>query len=236
VYDKHGKAMADKEGGINMEDAAGFFANVFGGERFRDYIGEISLMKEMTSVATTMMTDEEKAEVERQMNSGSPSSPAGPASVGDASTPAAPSGHSPEPASHRPSPTSDTSRTTTPPPSSTPSPSSPRKVTAHEHDDAKHKEKEREHAAAARRRNKMTPEQRKKLDALELERRKAMEARISMLTAKLIERLRPFVEAKHPGDKDDPETIAFEQRMRREADDLKLESFGVEVRAFSAQL
>lgn len=30
--------MADKEGGINMEDAAGFFANVFGGERFVDYV------------------------------------------------------------------------------------------------------------------------------------------------------------------------------------------------------
>ena len=50
-----------------------------------------------------------------------------------------------------------------------------------------------------------------------------------MLTKKLVDRLRPFVEAKHPGDKDDPETKAFEARMRREADDLKLESFGVEL-------
>ena len=30
--------MVDKEGGLNMEDAAGFFANVFGGERFKDYV------------------------------------------------------------------------------------------------------------------------------------------------------------------------------------------------------
>jgi len=37
------------------------------------------------------------------------------------------------------------------------------------------------------------------------------------------------VEAKNPGDKDDPETIAFEHRMKREAEDLKLESFGVEL-------
>lgn len=28
----------DKEGGVGMEDAAGFFANVFGGERFRDWV------------------------------------------------------------------------------------------------------------------------------------------------------------------------------------------------------
>lgn len=30
--------QVDKEGGINIEDAAGFFANVFGGERFVDYV------------------------------------------------------------------------------------------------------------------------------------------------------------------------------------------------------
>lgn len=30
--------QVDKEGGISMDDAAGFFANVFGGERFRDYV------------------------------------------------------------------------------------------------------------------------------------------------------------------------------------------------------
>ncbi|KAI0769219.1 DnaJ domain-containing protein [Irpex lacteus] len=66
VYDKNGAKMMEKEGGVGVDDAAGFFANVFGGERFQDYIGEISLMKEMTSVATTMMTDEEKASSRRK--------------------------------------------------------------------------------------------------------------------------------------------------------------------------
>lgn len=80
-----------------------------------------------------------------------------------------------------------------------------------------------------RKRPKMTPEQRAKLQELDKERRKAMEERISGLTKKLIDKLRPFVEAKLPGDKDDTETIAFEHRIKREADDLKLESFGVEV-------
>ena len=55
-----------------------------------------------------------------------------------------------------------------------------------------------------------------------------MQERVDMLTKKLVDRLRPFVEAKHPGEKDDPETVAFERKMRREADDMKLESFGVE--------
>lgn len=30
--------MVDKEGGVSMDDAAGFFANVFGGDRFNDYV------------------------------------------------------------------------------------------------------------------------------------------------------------------------------------------------------
>jgi hypothetical protein len=38
VYDKNGKKMVSKEGGSNIEDPAGFFANVFGGERFIDYV------------------------------------------------------------------------------------------------------------------------------------------------------------------------------------------------------
>lgn len=31
----------DKEGAINIDDAAGFFANVFGGERFMEYVSLI---------------------------------------------------------------------------------------------------------------------------------------------------------------------------------------------------
>jgi X-domain of DnaJ-containing len=75
----------------------------------------------------------------------------------------------------------------------------------------------------------MTPEQRAKAEEEHRERRRAMEARVRMLTGKLAERLRPFVEAKNPGGAGDPETAAWELRMRREADDLKLESFGVEL-------
>lgn len=38
VYDRNGAKMVDKEGGVSMDDAAGFFANVFGGDRFNDYV------------------------------------------------------------------------------------------------------------------------------------------------------------------------------------------------------
>jgi hypothetical protein len=54
-------------------------------------------------------------------------------------------------------------------------------------------------------------------------------ARVDTLTKNLITRIRPFVEAKHPGDANDPETVAFENKTRLEAEDLKLESFGVEL-------
>lgn len=43
-------------------------------------------------------------------------------------------------------------------------------------------------------------------------------------------RLRPFIDAANPGHPNDPETKAFEAQMRKEAEDLKFESFGVEVR------
>jgi hypothetical protein len=72
-------------------------------------------------------------------------------------------------------------------------------------------------------------QQREKLRKEEEERRRALKARIQALKTKLVERLRPFVEAKNPGGLDDPETKAFEAKIRREAEDLKLESFGVEL-------
>ncbi len=53
--------------------------------------------------------------------------------------------------------------------------------------------------------------------------------RIETLTNKLKDRLRPFVELKNPDDTDDPERRSFEEKMRKEVDDLKYESFGVEV-------
>ncbi|KIJ65612.1 hypothetical protein HYDPIDRAFT_110734 [Hydnomerulius pinastri MD-312] len=228
VYDKNGKSMAEKDAN-DMGDAAMFFANVFGGERFRDYIGEISLMKEMTSVAQTVATDEERAEMEKEgvmppqttTNEGASSSttqspaPAGesPPSANDADTSAlTPSGGN-DGGSKRTSVFDSSS-----PSGSKNPPSSP----------SKDKEKEKD-AHVSKKRNKLTPEQKKKLQELEEERRKALEERVKTLTTKLIERLRPFMDAKRPGEKDDPETKAFQEKMRLEAEDLKLESFGVEL-------
>ncbi|TFK51838.1 DnaJ-domain-containing protein, partial [Heliocybe sulcata] len=221
VYDKHGKKMMEKDGQVGVDDAAGFFANVFGGERFKDYIGEISLMKEMTSAASAMMSEEEKAELEAQMNG--TSSPAINSPTSEPATLHTPAPSSP-PRTVSPSLNGTAIGTDTPThaPSSTlsPTPSIP--------DTSKLSPEEKKEAAEKRKR-KISPEQRKKLQELEDERHKAMKERIDDLTKKLIERLRPFVDAKNPGAKDDPETAAFEARIRLEAEDLKLESFGVEL-------
>ena len=198
-------------------------------------IGEISLKKEMTSVASTMMSEEEKAEMENSMNGGS--SP----ESGGASTPlvAHPTA-SPRPTSP-PNPTSPDISIPTPgnlSPNEESSNATSTSIMASQGPDGHNKEasssskpmppKEKD----PKKKPKMTPEQRAKLQELDKERRRAMEERIAHLTKKLTEVLRPFVEAKHPGDKDDPETAVFENRIKREAEDLKLESFGVEVRIF----
>jgi alpha-ketoglutarate-dependent taurine dioxygenase len=202
-------------------------------------------MKDMTSVATTMMSEEEKTEIERQMNGGVETGDSSPKPVKHTAKPgeAATNTGSPTASANAhtaPSPVK-TSPCTTLPSGSRPTSSSGAELIAHGSPTeststttvnsgptsatAAAAEREREKREAARKRN----EQREKLREHEKERRKVMEARVAMLTEKMIERLRPFVEAKDPGGKDDPETKIFEDKMKREVEDLKLESFGVEV-------
>jgi len=212
-----------------MEDAAMFFANVFGGERFKDYIGEISLMKEMTSVAQTVATDEEREELEKEgiIPPSTPTqekAPTRPTTAAGPHTSAQPPKHLDTSAvalkasvSHEDASGSSLAPDSTPADNRSKSaPTSPLQ------------EKDKE-LHTAKKRSRLTPEQRKKLQELEEERKKALEERVKVLTSKLIERLRPLVEAKHPGEKDDPETKVFQDKIKLEAEDLKLESFGVEL-------
>ena len=179
-------------------------------------------MKDLTNAASAMMTDEAKADMEKDMNSSKVSGSnfvSSPTSDQKSEAPSVtPSCQSttPPPTTHNdnPSKTGSTSSQIVPH-GSTLSPAS--SVTA--------ADKERERREAAQRK----AEQREKLREQEKARRKAMEERVAMLTKKMIERLRPFVEAKDPGGSDDPESAAFAEKMKLEVEDLKLESFGVEV-------
>jgi hypothetical protein len=163
-------------------------------------IGEVALMKDMTSMATSAMTEEEKEELEKAMRGNG--SPAGTPSI-SANAHADPT-HPPRTPGDPLHPPKDGD---TPPPSS-PSPSE----------------------LKAKKGRKLTPEQKEKLEALDKERREKMKKRVDDLAIKLIDRLRPFIEATS-----EAEAKLWEERMRKEADDLKIESFGVEVSDFTSQ-
>ncbi|KAI0029187.1 X-domain of DnaJ-containing-domain-containing protein [Vararia minispora EC-137] len=259
VYDKYGKKKIDKEGGVAEEDPSSLFAQVFGGERFHDYIGEISLIKEMANISSQMEDDDAEAaaleeklaalEKKVQQNQGAANGGTTPAADASATSAAMPTEASANPAMQpsqpesipspvagdaRPEPQHTSSSDLTPHTSlsgtQTPTTQTPTSAS----------EKRQSMYGNKKTRAKLTPEQRAKLEERERERkkvdeehqkelRKAMEDRIKMLEQKLIERLRPYVDAKNPGAADDPETKAWELRMRMEAEDLKLESFGVEL-------
>ncbi len=172
-------------------------------------------------MATTMMTEEEKAEIEKQLNVGNNNANGGPAAQPSIAAEA-----------HKPAGASSTPTTSSRPISQESKPGRPSTpVTAVEQTattSAANKaaaEKEREKQELARRK----AEQRDKLKEHEKARRKALDERVVTLTKKMLERLRPFVEAKNAGATADAESTAFAGKMRREVEDLKLESLGVEV-------
>jgi hypothetical protein len=208
------------------------FGSLFGGERFVDYIGEISLLRDFGKASEIMMTEEEKAEIEKNMkaeaageNGEAASSP--PQATASAGVPLATAEQNADAASTIPSSTTST----------TPSKANSTTATDSTHATgttaSQHITTSEDAAASTKKpsasRPKITTEQRQKLEVLEKEKREQEEKRIVELTSKLKDRIRPFVEAKNPGDKDDSETKIWAKKMREEAEDLKLESFGVEL-------
>lgn len=75
----------------------------------------------------------------------------------------------------------------------------------------------------------MTPEQRQKMELYELKKQEEKRERLRMLITTLRDRIRPVVEASNPGDAEDPETKRYVARIKEEAHDLAMESFGVEL-------
>jgi len=71
----------------------------------------------------------------------------------------------------------------------------------------------------------LTKEQRERLDAYEKERRKIRDERVETLAKKLIDRISVWTET----DKGPDVTKAFEEKIRLEVENLKMESFGLEI-------
>ena len=239
-YDKFGKEQAVPGGGF--EDPAEFFSIIFGGDKFVDLIGEISLMKDLTKtmdITMKQMEEEEAADAADAKMKAKEDEEAG----GKTTTiPIRPSVANEAPI-HTAAPASTTLEATSShlkPPMTDESPSAsgastPRRQFGQQALMDKSEEDARMDAAGLtaeekelRKKEKkrgLTKEQREELAAYEAERKRVRDERVDTLAKKLLERVSIWTET----DKRDAVTRAFEEKMRLEVENLKMESFGLEI-------
>ena len=268
AYDKFGKDHAKPQEGF--ADPAEFFTSIFGGDAFMDWIGEIGLMKDLTTTMdiTGMAEEEEAAAAAAAAAEEDPEFPgtaeamresqkaAEADGVEKTETPAAKvedetAEEKPAVASAKPAAAPASSATATPgaTPSRTASPapgsgtSTPKyKVplrpaimdrpsdetthtahTAEQHGDSslhrKDSDKDKKKKAG------LTKEQREKLAEYERERARVRQERVDMLAKKLLDRMSVWTET----DKGPDVTKAFQEKMRLEVENLKMESFGLDI-------
>ncbi|KAI5818029.1 X-domain of DnaJ-containing-domain-containing protein [Pyronema omphalodes] len=244
-YDQYGKARAVPDSGF--EDPSEFFGMIFGGEAFVDLIGEISLMKDLTKTMEIMKEaedgDESEAEDVPQKKVNDHDAAAGPAATGSATA-----GPSDKPATTEPTASSSTDAPTAPhsdpsnPASevkdvptrsstSTPRPGQvPTRMMLTNKSDEEMRELEgmTEQEQELRRKEKkkgLSKEQRDELAAYEAERKRVRQERVENLSKKLVDRLCVWTET----DKTAQTTHAFNEKTRYEAENLKMESFGIDI-------
>ncbi|CAN8100846.1 unnamed protein product [Discula destructiva] len=269
AYDKFGKDHAKPQEGF--ADPAEFFTSIFGGDAFIDWIGEIGLMKDLTTTMdiTTMTPEEEEeaataaaaaaaaendtefpgtAEAVKESMKASAAAGDKPAAspttvkVEDdvagakpATTGAAPAA-SPRTSLSGNAPGGTTSsRTSSPPaPSGT---STPKKhgiplrpalmdrpsddaAAAAEGESSVHKKDKDSKKKAG-----LSKEQREKLAEYEKERARVRQERVDALSKKLLDRISVWSET----DKGADVTKAFQEKIRLEVENLKMESFGIDI-------
>ncbi|KAL9098216.1 MAG: hypothetical protein Q9163_006088, partial [Psora crenata] len=239
-YDKYGKEEAKPDKGF--EDPAEFFSMIFGGEAFVDLIGELSLMKDLTKamdITAKQMEEEEaaaaaQAEIEsKEAKDGAAHIPPSAASAAPRPTvsesPHATSPNLKPPVAPRPGGSPSSSGTSTPT-------SRPRPRLAQQAIMEKSEEDARMDAAGLtaeekelRRKEKkkggLSREQREELAAYEAERKRIRDERVDTLAKKLLDRISIWTET----DKGSDVTRAFQEKTRLEVENLKMESFGLEI-------
>jgi X-domain of DnaJ-containing len=214
------------------EDPAQFFTMIFGGEAFVDLIGEISLMKDLTTtmdITMQQMEEEELAQAaEESLNihddeaegAAKTEAPTG-APTG---TPTA-TATSAAAAAAAPADSGNTSGTST-----------PRRNWGQQAIMDKSEEEARLEAAGVtaeekelrkkeKKKGGLSKEQQERLAQYEEERRQARQERVDTLVRKLIDRISVWTET----DKGPEVTHAFEEKIRLEVENLKMESFGLEI-------
>lgn len=196
-YNKNGKKQAGN-GEMSMADAGEMFSQLFGGQSFVDWIGEIALGKQFQQAMDISMTEEEKQQMKEELNKPegdiSNIQTSAPAQSTIGHTPAAPAAEKSTPLTSEIPPPASSGISTPPTASDIHKPASPSTPTSGSHLSAKDKEKEKEE------KRKLSAEQRAQLAALDEERRKEREERIKTLAKKLVDRCRPFETATRPGE------------------------------------
>ncbi|KAK6829575.1 DnaJ domain-containing protein [Apiospora arundinis] len=279
AYDKYGKdASKPSEGFV---DPAEFFSSIFGGEAFVDWIGEISLMKDLTATMDiTTAGEEAEAEAaaaeaaeaaaasgdsefpgteEAKKESAAAAAAAGtagekPAAAG--TTPAAPTvtvedekvnakaaeaAKDKETFAEPPPAYAQAAPETAAVPPRAKSPSTSGTSTPSRHaipmrpalmdrpsDDthlAGQTEEEKELRKKDKKKGGLSKEQREQLAAYERERAKVREERVKTLSQKLLDRISVWTET----DKGADVTKAFQEKIRIEVENLKMESFGLDI-------
>ncbi len=239
-YDKYGKEGSRPQDGF--QDPAEFFGTIFGGDAFVDLIGEISLMKDLTRTMDITMPEEFPGEAEakqqsiadeqRRVAAAAGAAPGGEGSkvppppnvaesYGEKSTFSAGST-----AFEMPSVSPSASGTSTPKRSQG-IPLRPAIMDKSEEELAATglTEEEKELRKKEKKKGGLSKAQREELAAYEKERARIRQERVDTLAKKLIDRISIWTET----DKGPDVTKAFQEKTRLEVENLKMESFGLDI-------
>lgn len=252
AYDKYGKDSAKPTEGF--VDPAEFFSSIFGGDAFVDWIGEISLMKDLTTTMDITMAgeEEEEAEFPGTEEAMRESAKTTPTADGTTNTPPPPTvvveeeGEKPTTEEKT---TSQSAQSANPPPipprGTSPVPSASGTST-NSHSHSRHaipirpalmdrpsdetnlvgqSEEEKELRKKEKKKGGLSKEQREQLAAYEKERARVRQERVDTLARKLIDRISVWTET----DKGADVTKAFQEKTRLEVENLKMESFGLDI-------
>ena len=245
-YDKFGKEKAMPNAGF--EDPSEFFSMIFGGDAFVDLIGELTLLKDLTHTMEVTMEEAEQeelaAQAEEKLNVHDDKDKTAPAAAAAAAGPVSDKekeakAEAPSESSAAPPPpyisSSEPHPVGTPPAASSGTSTPQRKMYGQQAIMDKSEEDARMDAAGLteeekelqkkKKRGGLTKEQRERLEAYERERRKKREERVDTLAKKLVDRISIWTET----DKSPEVTYAFQEKTRLECENLKMESFGLEI-------
>ncbi|KAI1341177.1 X-domain of DnaJ-containing-domain-containing protein [Xylariaceae sp. FL0016] len=252
AYDKYGKDHAKP--GEGFVDPAEFFGQIFGGEAFADWIGEISLMKDLNT-AMEITTEGEEAEAaaaaeadaeagtgetkkadeefpgteEAVRESAKEATTQGPkVTVQDEPDKTAADVEQKQSEKKESPPLSPRDKSPAPSASGYNShkiPIRPALMDRPSEEVAAAQAEEQELRKKEKKKGGLSKEQREKLAAYEAERQKVRQERVETLARKLVDRMSVWTET----DKGKDVTKAFQEKTRLEVENLKMESFGLDI-------